>query len=98
MVAYDVANLISQAFTVNEIGDQIAAESSRTVYVTIDSLTTKRKVENLSAGTKPEIKFILSDVTEYDGEQIIEFRGKRYNVVSTGVKDDNKVEIVARVY
>lgn len=95
---YDVIDLIAQTFNVNAIGDQIATETRRTVYAVVDSYVAKRKIENLSAGTKPEIKFLISNRADYEGEQIVEYAGARYNVTAVAFKDNDVVELTARIY
>lgn len=93
MVFDNVANLISQKMTVNDAGDSIPDETSRRVYVSIKSIGMKRKIEAEQVGLKLEQKFILSDSTEYNDEEIIEFNGKRLNIVGVYYGDNNTVEL-----
>ena len=93
MVFENVANLISQKMTVNDAGDSIPDETSRRVYVSIKSIGMKRKIEAEQVGLKLEQKFILSDSTEYNDEEIIEFNGKRLNIVGVYYGDNNTVEL-----
>lgn len=96
-VTFDnIAWLIAQTTTVNDVGDSIAAESKRMVYVCVKSVGMKRKIEAEQIGLKLEYKFILADNTEYDGEQIIEFNGKRYNIVDVYSAPDNKLELLVK--
>ncbi len=93
MVYADVAYLIAQTLTVNDAGDSIAEESRRMVYVCVKSVGMKRKIEAEQLGLKLEHKFILADTEEYDHEEIIEYNGKRYNIVNVYTLDDNALEL-----
>ncbi len=93
MVFDNVANLIAQTITVNDAGDSIPVETSRIVYVSIKSIGMKRKLEAEQVGLKLEQKFILSDSSEYKNEEIIEFNGKRLNIVGVYYGDNNTVEL-----
>lgn len=98
MLYSDVANLIAQTYTVNSIGDSVASETSRQVYVEVKSVGLKRKIEAMATGLNIEFKLILADVQEYNGEKIVEYRGTRYNVLSVYVADDQSVELTVGLY
>lgn len=93
MLNADAVTLIKQTFSVNEYGDSIPAETSRTVFAEVKSIGLKRKIKAEQMGLKLDLKFILSNVAEYDGEEILEFHGKRLNIVNTYVIDEGHVEI-----
>ncbi|MBE6955672.1 MAG: hypothetical protein E7449_07190 [Ruminococcaceae bacterium] len=92
---YDVANLIARTSEENDIGDLIYTESPRQVYVEVSSIGLKRKMEAMAAGLKLEWKFTLSNVAEYGDEEIIEYKGKRYNIVNVYITDMLSVELIA---
>lgn len=98
MLFADTAKLISQTFTINSIGDSIPTETSRTVFVEVQSIGLKRKVEAMNAGLKIERKFILSDIAEYQGEAILEYNNERYNIVNCYINDDQQVELTCGRY
>ena len=98
MLYSDVANLISQTYTVNSVGDPVATETSRQVYVEVKSLGLKRKIEAMATGLNIEFKLILSDIAEYNGEKIVEYKSVRYNVVNVYVADDQSVELTLGLY
>lgn len=93
MLYSDVANLISQTYTVNSIGDAVPTETSRQVFVEVKSLGLKRKIEAMATGLNVEFKLILADVQEYADEKIVEYNGVRYNVLNVYVADDQSVEL-----
>ena len=85
--------LIAQTFTVNAIGDSIPTETMRLVYAECKSIGLKRKIEAEQAGLKLENKFILSNVAEYQDEEILEYNGKRLNIVNVFCTDEGTVEL-----
>lgn len=93
MLFSEVANLISQVYTVNSIGDSIPTETSRQVYVEVHSIGLKRKIDALATGLNVDLKLILSDVAEYADEKIVEYKGTRYNVKNVYITDAQRVEL-----
>lgn len=93
MLFSEVANLITQTYTVNSIGDSIPTETSRQVYVEVHSIGLKRKIDALATGLNVDLKLILSDVAEYADEKIVEYKGVRYNVKNVYITDDQRVEL-----
>ena len=93
MINATAIKLISQTFTVNEVGDSIPAETERLVYAEHRSIGLKRKMEAEQMGLKLMDKFVLSNVAEYQGEEILEYNGRRYNIVNAYIPDDESVEL-----
>lgn len=98
MLYADVASLVAQTFTTSSIGDAVATETKRQVFVEVKSIGLKRKMEALATGLNIEFKLILADVQEYQGEKLIEYRNKRYNIVNVYVADDQSVELTLGLY
>jgi len=98
MLFAETANLIKQAFTINAVGDSIATETSRTVFVEFQSIGLKRKIDALATGLNVEFKLLLKDIAEYEDEKIIEYKGKRYNVKNVFIRDDQAVELTVGEY
>lgn len=98
MLFAETANLIKQTFTINAVGDSIAAETSRAVFVEFQSIGLKRKIDALATGLNVEFKLLLKDIAEYDDEKIIEYKGKRYNVKNVFIRDDQAVELTVGEY
>ena len=98
MLFAETANLIKQTFTINSVGDSIAAETSRAVFVEFQSIGLKRKIDALATGLNVEFKLLLKDIAEYEDEKIIEYKGKRYNVKNVFIRDDQAVELTVGEY
>ena len=65
MLFAETADLISQAFTINSVGDSIATETRRTVFVEFQSIGLKRKIDAMATGLNVEFKLLLKDIKEY---------------------------------
>lgn len=98
MLFAETANLIKQVYTVNNVGDAIPTETSRTVFVEFQSIGLKRKIDALATGLNVEFKLLLKDIAEYDEEKIVEYRGQRYNVKNVYIRDDQIVELSVGEY
>lgn len=80
---YDVAELITQTYTTDKIGNSIPEESARVVYVEVRSITRREWYDANNAGLKPEAVLVLSTAADYEGESLVKWQGKRYSVMRT---------------
>ena len=94
----EVIKLIKQTITVNSAGDSIPGETEREVFVAMESIGLKRKLEAMEAGLKLEYKFTLEDEYEYDGEEILEYNGVRYNIVNVFINRFKQPELLTARY
>lgn len=98
MLFAQTAKLISQTYSVNSIGDTVAQETERDVFVEVKSIGLKRKIDAMATGLNITFKLILKDYAEYDGEKIVEYGGNRYNIVDVFMADDQSVELTCGLY
>lgn len=98
MIYNDIITLVKETYTVSDAGDSVAAETQRDVYCTVRSVGLKRKVEAETAGLKIDLRFVIANDADYDDEKIVVHNGKRYNVVSAYVADDESVELDVKKY
>lgn len=94
----DVVKLIRQTMTVNSAGDSIPTETEREVFATVESVGLKRKLEAMEAGLKLEFKFTLEDEYEYEDEELLEYKGKRYNIVNVFINRFRQPELLTTRY
>lgn len=94
----EVIKLIKQTMTVNAVGDSIPAEVEREVFATVESIGLKRKLEASEAGLKLEYKFTLEDEYEYEDEELLEYNGKRYNIVNVFINRFRQPELLTARY
>lgn len=94
-----VITLISQTLGVDEYGDQVTIERERSVFVDVRSIGMSEFYQAEATGLKPEIKFILADALDYNGEQQLRFTpfggvSERYRVLRT-YQSGTELEITA---
>ena len=94
----DVITLVKQTMTTSAGGDSIPTETSREVFAKVESIGLKRKLEAQEAGLKLAYKFTLSDAYEYEDEEILEYRGTRYNIVNVYINQFQEPELLTAKY
>lgn len=77
----------------NELLTLIKGDTSRDVFCGVRSIGQKEFYEAQAVDFYPEIKFVLADYLEYDGERLCEYNGKRYTVLRT-FRTGQELEIV----
>ena len=58
-------------------------ETARDVFAKLGSIGQKEFYQAHAVGLQPEIKFILADYLDYDGEELVQHNGQRYRVLRT---------------
>ena len=94
----EVITLIKREMTTNSIGDSIPEEIPREVFAQVESIGLKRKLEAQEAGLKLAYKITLSDAYEYDDEEILEYKGIRYNIVNVYINEFQQPELLTAKY
>ena len=80
----DILTLIKRETLVDEYGDLIqVASQARTVFCEVRSVGQKEFYQAAATGLQPEIKFVLADYYDYDGEKEVVYDGQRYRVLRT---------------
>lgn len=92
--------LIGETTTVDEYGDLVRTPIERPVFAEEKSVGQTEFYQAAAAGLRPEIKFVLADYLDYQGEKRLRytpFAGteEEYTVVRTYRKDE-RLEIVCR--
>ena len=77
----DVITLIQQTRGVDDYGDPVITESARDVFARLSSIGQQEFYQAHAVGLKPEIKFVLADYLDYDGESLVQYEGQRYRVL-----------------
>lgn len=77
-----IATLINQTFTQDSIGQYVPTETSTDIYVRESSITRSEWYNAGRQGLNPDL-LLLTPRCNYDGQKIIEYRGKRYSVYRT---------------
>lgn len=96
-----VIKLVSEIKVVDEYGDLISEEREREVFAELRSVGQSEFYQAQALGLKPEIKFLLPDYLEYQGEQKLRFQDfgeseeKEYTVLRT-FRNGNVLELVCK--
>lgn len=92
MIKADVITLIGENPEAHGIFDP-PSEIRRNVFCEVHSVGMNEFYRAMENGLHPSFVFMLSDETEYKGEKICEYHGKRFRIVRT-YYDRQRVELV----
>lgn len=87
-----VIKLRSYTETADDYGIPVRTVTDRPVFAGLKSIGQSEFYQAQADGLKPQLKFILSDYLDYQGEKEIEYDSKIYNVLRT-YRDGKKIEI-----
>jgi SPP1 family predicted phage head-tail adaptor len=79
----DILTLITTVNSVDDFGDPVISDTRREVFCGVASIGQKEFYQAQAVGLQPEIKFILADHEDYNGEQLVEYDGQRLRVLRT---------------
>lgn len=79
----EILTLIKTTQSVDEYGDTVTVETPREVFARISSIGQKEFYQAQAVGLQPELKFVLADYLDYEGETLVEHEGQRYRVLRT---------------
>lgn len=89
----EIIYLISEVKTEDEIGNVIPSSfTSNKCYAKKQSIRTNEFYSAVEVGLTPSVEFVVKRLN-YNGEEEIEWNGKRYQVIRT-VDPKNKFDIV----
>lgn len=98
---YDEAiYLLKEVETTDEYGDPVKEYESTQVFAQIKSISQTEFYQAQAIGFKPEIKFVIADFYDYQGQQLIKYtpfgeEEQIYTVIRT-YRQDLTLEIVCR--
>ena len=92
----DVANLIGITYTLDDYGVYQPTETSRKVYVGVDSVTGAEWFEGGRNGLNPQYRFTMFQY-DYQGEKVIEFNGVKYAIYRTYIRNNDLIELYAEL-
>lgn len=85
----DVLTLIQTTQGVDDYGDPVNQETTREVLAKLGSIGQKEFYQAHAVGLQPELKFVLADYLDYEGEALAEYtppgseQAQRYRVLRT---------------
>lgn len=98
---YDnVIKLISETITIDSYGDRVIEETENVVFAELKSISMSEFYQSQAVGLKPEIKFVLPDVLEYNGQKRLKYTPYQgteeiYTVLRT-FQNGNLLELVCK--
>lgn len=84
--------LISIEYTQDDLGEWIETEVKTDVFATVQSVTMYEFYEAGREGMKPGYRFHVW-MTEYDDQELVEYKDKRYRVYRTYIRKDGRIEL-----
>lgn len=94
MIFRDVLNLVGETPVAHGVFDNTVVEASRQVYCSVRTVGMNEAYQAMANGLKPQYVFVLSDYTDYEGEKICEYQGKRYRIVRA-YRNNQGIELTA---
>lgn len=88
----DVIKLIAETDTRDANGVYKKTETSRTVFCSVNSVTSAEFFDGGRNGLNPEFQFTMFS-GDYNGERTVEYQGKRYGVYRTYIRKNDIVEL-----
>lgn len=91
----DIAYLISEVETTNDLGDTVLTPTDRLVYVNRSSVRQSEFYQAQAVGLRPEYMFEMR-VSDYQDEPKIKYDGKTYDIIRTFEKNKDFIELIAQ--
>ena len=79
----EILTLIHRIQGVDEYGDPTITETRREIFCRQASIGQKEFYQAHAVGLQPELKLVLADYLDYNGEQLVEYNGQIYRVLRT---------------
>ena len=93
--------MISVAKTIDDYGDTETTTQEREVFAELKSIGQSEFYQAHAVGLKPELKFVLPDYLEYQGEKFLKFQDyneteeQEYSIIRT-YRNGNELEITCK--
>ena len=84
--------LIRTEYTLDAYGVKRKTETKRKLRCAISSVYGYESYNGKVAGVKPEMRLIVR-ATEYHDEEVLEYRGVRYSIYRTYLRNDERIEL-----
>lgn len=68
-----VIKLIKETITVNEYGESVPTATERQIFAEVKSISQSEFYQAQAVGLKPEIKFLIADFADYEGEKKLKY-------------------------
>lgn len=89
----EILTLITTINDVDEYGDPVVTHTRREVFCRLASIGQKEFYQAHAVGLQPEVKFVLADYLDYEGETLVEFDDQLFRVLRT-YRTGHELELV----
>lgn len=79
----EILTLIRQTYDPDDLTYSTLVETSRQVFCGVRSIGQSEFYQAQTTNLQPEIKVVLADYLDYQGETLVEYDGTRYSVLRT---------------
>lgn len=86
MICDDVIYLVSENPAAHGVFD-FPMETDKMCYCRVESVTRSEFYKARENGIQPLYMFVLSEYADYNGEKVVLYKGKRYRVIRSYVKN-----------
>lgn len=95
----EVIILVKEENSRNQYGDLITVKTEREVFADLKSIGQSEFYQAAATGLKPELKFVLPDFLDYEGEKVLKYRPfsgveEEYRIIRT-YRNGNLLELTA---
>lgn len=97
----EVIKLVSVRKEQNRFGDLVEVRTERQVFAKLLSIGSSEFYQAAASGMKPEVKFVLADYLDYNGEQYIRYlpygetKEREYSVIRQ-YRNGNQLELTCQ--
>lgn len=88
----ETISLLTKVYATDSIGQQIPTVTKTDVIALVESASQSEYFNAGQMGLKPEFKFTVI-LTEYEGQEDIEYRGEIYSIYRTYRRNDGRIEL-----
>ena len=90
----EVIYLLKTQSETNEVGDMVETTEKAMRFAKLKSISQSEFYQAHAQGLKPEIKFVLADYLDYEGQEELIYNNFRYKVLRTFRPEGKEIEIV----
>lgn len=88
----DIVKLIKCTYTSDSIGNKVATETAKEVFVNLRSISGAEWFNAAQANIKPQYEVVMFRY-DYDDEKVVEYGGHRYGVYRTYAGKNDKLSL-----
>lgn len=85
-------SLISIEYTQDDLGEWSETRTENVVFATVESVSMAEFYQASLQGLKPDFKLVVW-LTEYNGEELVKYQDKIYDVYRTYRRTDGRIEL-----